>query len=120
MRTLMAVLLIGLATAAPAAELDAILDVLVAAYPDHLARHDGKEVIWQDGTRMPASDGREHKSFEELLDAPSLAALADTDRDALGLAILDAAPATVARRTVSFAPYRTGSAFLVDKLEAAS
>jgi uncharacterized protein len=54
------------------------------------------------------------------LDAPSLAALADTDRDALGLAILETAPATVARRTVSFASYRTGSAFLVDKLEAAS
>lgn len=73
MRRLMAVLLICLATTAPAAELGALLDVLVAAYPDHLARHDGKEVIWQDGTRMPASDGREHKSFEELLEAPSLA-----------------------------------------------
>lgn len=54
------------------------------------------------------------------LDAPSLAALADTDRDALGLAILETAPTTVAQRAVSFAPYRTGSAFLVDKLEAAS
>ena len=50
------------------------------------------------------------------LDAASLAALSGSDRDGLGATILDAAPATVAPRDVSFAPYRTGSAFLVDQL----
>src|SRR5262245_2067907 len=50
----------------------AILDVLVAAYPDHLAGHDGKDVIFKDGTRLPASDGRSGKSFDEMLDAPSI------------------------------------------------
>jgi hypothetical protein len=48
------------------------LDVLVAAYPDHLQAHDGQILIWKDGTRMPVSDGRSDKSFEELLANPSI------------------------------------------------
>ena len=51
---------------------DPALDALVAAYPDHLAGHDGNELIWKDGTRMPISDGRSGKSFEELLDNPDI------------------------------------------------
>ncbi len=54
------------------------------------------------------------------LDTASLAALSGPDRDGLGIAILDAAPATFAHRGVSFALYRTGSAFLVDQLAAAT
>jgi hypothetical protein len=73
MWTLIVLLLIGLATVAPAAELSTLLDVLVAAYPDHLAQHTDTEVIWKDGTRMPVSDGRENKSFDALLNAPSIA-----------------------------------------------
>jgi hypothetical protein len=34
---------------------DAALDVLVGAYPGFLASHDGKSLIWKDGTRMPVS-----------------------------------------------------------------
>lgn len=65
------VLLISvLATSAAAA--DPMLDALVAAYPDHLARYDDKDLIWKDGTRMPISDGRAHKSFEQLLDSPDI------------------------------------------------
>jgi hypothetical protein len=43
------------------------LDALVRAYPDFLASHDGKVLIWKDGTRMPVSDGRSDKTFEEKL-----------------------------------------------------
>ncbi len=53
------------------------------------------------------------------LDPASLAALGEAERDEFGHVILAAAPATVASRSVSFAPYRTGSAFLVDRFEAA-
>lgn len=51
---------------------DPALDALVAAYPDHLASHDGKDLIWKDGTRMPVSDGRNNKTFEELLNSPDI------------------------------------------------
>jgi hypothetical protein len=56
-----------LAIAVPAPAQDVSLDALVRAYPDFLASHDGKVVIWKDGTRMPVSDGRSDKSFEEKL-----------------------------------------------------
>lgn len=47
--------------------LDGSLDALVRAYPDFLASHDGKVLTWKDGTRMPVSDGRSDKSFDEKL-----------------------------------------------------
>src|SRR5215475_6486321 len=62
----------SVATAQAADDTSMILDILVAAYPDHLAGHDGKDVIFKDGTRLPASDGRSGKSFDDLLDAPSI------------------------------------------------
>ncbi len=43
------------------------LDALVAAYPHALVRHDDHYIYWRDGTRMPVSNGRPHKSFEALL-----------------------------------------------------
>jgi hypothetical protein len=51
---------------------DPALDALVAAYPDHLASYDAKDLVWKDGTRMPISDGRTGKTFEQLLDNPDL------------------------------------------------
>ena len=51
---------------------DPAIDALVAAYPDHLASHDGKDLIWKDGTRMPISDGRK-RSFQQMLDDPDIA-----------------------------------------------
>jgi hypothetical protein len=59
-----------LALAAPAAAEPAI-DALVSAYPDHLAGHDGKDLIWKDGTRMPIADGRK-RTFQQMLDDPDL------------------------------------------------
>jgi len=41
------------------------LDALVAAYPDFLASHDGRDIIWKDGTRMPV--GPTHKAFDDKL-----------------------------------------------------
>jgi hypothetical protein len=48
------------------------LDVLVAAYPDQLAGHDDHDLIWKDGTRLPVSDDHPQKTFDELLNHPSI------------------------------------------------
>jgi len=51
----------------PAAAHGVSVDALVRAYPDFLLSHDDHVLIWKDGTRMPLSDGRTDKSFEEKL-----------------------------------------------------
>lgn len=56
----------------PALAADEALDRLVAAYPGFLAGHDGVNVIFKDGTRIPVSDGLENKSFDEKLKSPTL------------------------------------------------
>jgi hypothetical protein len=38
----------------------------------HISSHDGRVLIWKDGTRMSVSDGRRDKSFEEKLRNPSI------------------------------------------------
>jgi len=55
-----------------AARADPAIDALVAAYPDHLVRHDGTHLFWKDGTRMIISDGRTDKTFEEMLEDPDI------------------------------------------------
>lgn len=45
---------------------------LVRAYPDHLEKVDGNDLVWKDGTRMPIDDGRGAKSFEQWLASPDL------------------------------------------------
>lgn len=55
-----------------AAPKNEVLDRLVAAYPEALARHDGEHVIWKDGTVMPVSDGIAGKSFDQLLKNASI------------------------------------------------
>jgi hypothetical protein len=57
---------------AEAQSVDAIGRRLVAAYPDHLAAIDGRELVWRDGTRMVIDDGKGAKSFEGLLEAPDI------------------------------------------------
>jgi hypothetical protein len=54
------------------AQADSALDVLVTSYPDQLDRHDGQNLIWKDGTRLSVSDGRTHKTFDDLLNHPSI------------------------------------------------
>jgi hypothetical protein len=58
---------IALATPARADPLKDALDRYVAAYPDHLAGHDGAALIFRDGARMPATDGNRARSFEQKL-----------------------------------------------------
>ncbi len=45
---------------------------LLAAYPDHLARVDGNDLVWRDGTRMPLDDGKGEKPFQQWLAAPDV------------------------------------------------
>lgn len=49
-----------------------LLDILVATYPDHLARHERGVLVWKDGTRMLFDDGVRGKDLATLLDRPSL------------------------------------------------
>jgi hypothetical protein len=58
-------------TTAPASA-DPALDTLIAAYPDQLGSYDDKDLVWKDGTRMPLSTGAPNKSFDEMLDSPSI------------------------------------------------
>jgi len=51
---------------------DPALDALVASYPDRLTGYDDKDLIWKDGVRMPISDGRSGKTFDQLLDDPDI------------------------------------------------
>ena len=70
MRIVLFVLLL-FSLAAPA-QADPILSALVAAYPDHLSGYDDGAIIFNNGRRMPAADGRPSKSFEQLLGRPSI------------------------------------------------
>jgi hypothetical protein len=54
------------ASAAPDAT--SSVEALLRAYPDHLSRIEGNDLVWRDGTRMPISDGRGAKDFDTLLD----------------------------------------------------
>ena len=60
------------AMAVPVHAQEISLDALVRAYPEFLISHDGAVLIWKDGTRMPVSDGRSDKSFDEKLRHPSI------------------------------------------------
>jgi hypothetical protein len=57
---------------APPEGLAAALARLAAAYPDVIASADMSAVVLRDGTRLPVSDGRTDKSFEEMLDHPDI------------------------------------------------
>ncbi len=74
----MATVLLAAITVAGAAALRAepatqqILDVLVASYPEHIARHENNAIIFRDGTSLPFEDSEPEKSFEALLARPSI------------------------------------------------
>ena len=46
---------------------DEKLQILVAAYPEAIARADGNDIVFKDGTRLPFDDGTGAKDFETLL-----------------------------------------------------
>lgn len=66
------ILVMALAPAAEADEKAALMQRLVAAYPDHLSDFEDNELVWKDGTRMVFDDGKGKKPFDELLDAPDI------------------------------------------------
>jgi len=43
------------------------LDRLVRAYPEAIASHDDKQIVWRDGTVMPVGDDKPNKSFDQML-----------------------------------------------------
>lgn len=45
---------------------------LVHAYPDVVAKVDGNDLVLSDGTRLPISDGKSDKTFEEMLNSPDI------------------------------------------------
>jgi hypothetical protein len=53
-------------------DLERHLKSLVAAYPDAIRGYDAEALVLTDGGRLPLSDGREDKSFEELLNKPDI------------------------------------------------
>jgi hypothetical protein len=87
------VLAFVLSTYATALDNAQLMDILVAAYPDFLSGHEGNELVWKDGTRMPFDDGKPGKSFEMLLNTPAL-------------------------KDMFYTPYRLGNASLPPALDA--
>jgi D-alanyl-D-alanine carboxypeptidase len=45
---------------------------LVRAYPDHVDRVDGNDLVMRTGARLPISDGRTGKTMQELLTSPDI------------------------------------------------
>lgn len=64
---LLLALLLGAPTGAHAVSDNEALSALVAAYPNVLLKHDGRSLIWRDGTVMPAGERNESKPFDDLL-----------------------------------------------------
>lgn len=48
------------------------VEALIRAYPEHLDRIEGNDLVWKDGTRMVIDAGRVHPSHDDLLDRPDL------------------------------------------------
>jgi D-alanyl-D-alanine carboxypeptidase len=71
-RLAIAIAVLGAGAGCLPAQGDEAFDILAAAYPQQLAGHDERYLVWGDGTRQPLSDGRSSKSFEELMNHPSI------------------------------------------------
>ena len=70
----MALAMPGFSRRAQASDLDpAKIARLIAAYPDHLVRAEGDELVWKDGTRMAMGTDRPARSFDDMLKAATIA-----------------------------------------------
>lgn len=56
----------------PPASRDEAAEKIVASYPEFLARVDGPDLVWNDGTRMSLDDGKGKKPFEAWLATPDI------------------------------------------------
>ncbi|MDR4306138.1 M15 family metallopeptidase [Chelatococcus sambhunathii] len=63
---------LGSALIASSAAAEDGVDRLLRAYPEHLERRDGNQLVWNDGTRMTIDDGVAGKSADELLETPDV------------------------------------------------
>lgn len=63
---------LGWALIASSAGAEDSVDRLLRAYPEHLERSDGNQLVWTDGTRMTIDDGAAGKSADELLETPDI------------------------------------------------
>jgi hypothetical protein len=71
-------LFLALPVAAGGERLDAAIEALVAAYPDHLSHRDGNTLVWHDGSTMEIDDGvaKDHNAMlvsadiEDMLSQP--------------------------------------------------
>ncbi len=80
---------------------------LVKAYPDHIERVDGNELVWRDGSRMPIDDGAGEKPFAQWLKDPDIE---DMFRFSYGAGEMGSPPAR------NFDPGRARNGAFFDKL----
>lgn len=72
-RTALLGLALAVALQCPSASAQsAAADKLLRAYPDSLARVENGALVWRDGTRMPVSGAVNGKTFERMLESPSI------------------------------------------------
>src|SRR6516162_4980042 len=57
---------------AASSNIDKYLDRLVFAYPNAIARQDGKFLVMKNGVKFPISDNETNKTFDELLAKPDI------------------------------------------------
>ena len=56
----------------PPPDIDARIEVLIKSYPEWINKRDGNSLVLKDGTQFSISDGREDKTFDELLEHPDI------------------------------------------------
>ena len=56
----------------PPLNISAYLDKLVSSYPDWIKSHDNEFVVMKSGIKLPISDHKTNKSFDELLEHPDI------------------------------------------------
>jgi hypothetical protein len=80
---------------------------LLAAYPQHLEKIEGNDLVWRDGTRMPIDDGKGAKPFERWLAEPDIGDM---------FALTYPAGAEVSPPAVDFDPGRARNTSFFDKV----
>jgi D-alanyl-D-alanine carboxypeptidase len=111
MRSALASLFLAVSTplsvAAEAPPPQSALSHLLASYPEHLARIEGNNLIWHDGTSMPIDDGQGTKPFAAWLANPDI-------KDMLAQTYPAGAPATAP--SAEFDPGRARNAAFFAKM----
>ena len=56
----------------PPDDIDGRIEALVKAYPDFIVGREGNWLIMKGGKRLPISDGKTNKTFDELIETPDI------------------------------------------------